>query len=615
MNKIIKLGIKNKELEELARLGEDDNQDVSSLKPFFDVNHDGVWFHGVGHDRDGEYMKPPVRVCDPFYIVGRGQSFDEREYRVIEYKRHGRGAIKQVAFPMAWVGRNDGLSFLRDLGIGIKEKYKNELWDYLQWWGKTDEWQIVSRGGWVDTSCSAYVLPSGEVIGQAEQKVIYVGDMSKKEAYQISGSLSDWQSEVALYLQGNSRPLLALGAVLASPLLAIVREESGGFHFYGSSSIGKSLSGMVAMSAIGEPVGLKVQWKGTNLGFDNEASANNDGIVFLDEISEAEPKVMKDVAYSIFNGVSKLQGAKQGGNRVRTTWRIVAISTGEFDAHHYLKQDGFEWNAGQAVRLPAIPADAGKGLGVFDTLHGFATAQALALHLETSAKRLYGTAWRAYLSELAQRMREQPHAVLERINQLRAEFAEMLPKNLDSQPARTAKRFTLVATALELASEWGITGFDKGVGFAGVYECFMAWYVRDGKSNREEMQIIKNTKDFLELHGRGERFTKAKDGEGEVMPLTARNHAGYVMPVAGDDAMPRFYINDAVFEQEICMGFDTRFVCKVLKECGWLLCESANRPKYKLPPKLASNLRLPTSTRMYCLHGFVPPNAVNEAVE
>lgn len=610
--KLIKF--KQQDLNELAELGNDNNQETSDLKPYFTANQTGVWFHGVGVDKQGNvFAKPPVRICDPFYIIGRGQGQDGREYRIISYQRNGRGAMQNIPFPMGLVGRNDGMSFLRDLGIGIKERHKGELWDYVQWDGKTDEWQIVARGGWTDKTCTTYVLPSGEIIGNPENKVIYTGDTSKKDAYSISGSLNDWQREVGQYLQGNSRPLLALGAIFAAPLLGVLREESGGFHFYGQSSKGKSLTGILAMSAVGEPIGLKVQWKGTGLGFDNYAAANNDGTIFLDEISECKPEVVKDTAYSIFNGVSKLQGAKQGGNRTQITWRVLAISTGEFDAEHYLKQDGIEWNAGQAVRLPAIPADAGKGFGVFDTLHGFHNGMALALHLEDAAKRFYGAPFRAFLAELTAQMTQQPEQFIQRINTLRAEFTELLPPDLDTQPARTAKRFILAATALELASEWGITGFAKGVGAAGVLQCFTAWYERDGVGNREERQIIKNTRNFLDTYGRSERFLSLIKDEYEIMPQTGKDHAGYRVAAAGDDALPRFFITDAVFEKEICHGFDVKFVCEVLHEHGWLVREDVKRQKYKLPPKLTAALRLPKSTRMYCLHGFTPQNEWHES--
>ena len=55
------------------------------------------------------------------------------------------------------------------------------------------------------------------------------------------------------------------------------------------------------------------------------------------------------------------------------------------------------------MRLPSIPADAGKGYGVFEELHGFDTAKALALHLEDAAKTCYGQPFRTFVSELTGR--------------------------------------------------------------------------------------------------------------------------------------------------------------------------------------------------------------------
>lgn len=79
-------------------------------------------------------------------------------------------------------------------------------------------------------------------------------------------------------------------------------------------------------------------------------------------------------------------------------------------------------NAGQAVRLPSIPADAGKGYGVFEELHGFDTAKALALHLEDAAKTCYGQPFRTFVSELTGRLKNNPEDVKARIKVLQAEF-------------------------------------------------------------------------------------------------------------------------------------------------------------------------------------------------
>lgn len=593
-------------------------QDAEGLKPFYQViKHNGamtagVWYHGVAADRDGMgHYKKPMLLSDPFEIVGRGQDFEGAEYRVIEFRRNGQ--IQREALPLGIVGRPDGWEFLRGFGIGIRQNGQcmGLLADFIQWEGSAEVWQIARRGGWCQNDFSAYILPSGEVLGGAGCKVIYTGDTSKRQAFQSAGGLQDWQEKIGRYLTGNSRPLLALGMVFAAPLLRLVNQESGGFHFFGSSSIGKSISGLIAVSAIGDPMRLKAQWKGTSLGFDNEAASNNDGLLFLDEISEADPKTAKEVAYSVFNGQSKLQGAAKGGNRGRLSWLVSVISTGEYDLESYLKAAGFELNAGQAVRLPSIPADAGKGYGVFEELHGFDTAKALALHLEDAAKTCYGQPFRTFVSELTGRLKNNPEDVKARIKVLQAEFEALLPPDLANQPARCAKRFVLAAAALEIAAEWGIVNLAKGAGFAGVLACFEAWYERDGGGNREDRQIIKNTRDFLQAHGKSSKYfvdyVSAGVGMGYQPDFT--EFWGFVGNAYGDRTSGgklRYYLTDRAFEEHICKGFDIRKVCSVLSAEGWMLKDGKNN-RYKLPKKAIDLLGVEVR-RMYCLEGDIPPS-------
>lgn len=168
--------------------------------------------------------------------------------------------------------------------------------------------------------------------------------------------MKEWQDEIARYAAGNSRLLLALGTALAAPLLAITGEQNGGFYIYGDSSDGKTTAALVALSVFGNPQALKMTWRGTDLGFSNAALSRNDGLLVLDEIGEAYPKTISKTAYSVINGKSKIQGAKDGGNRAAQEWHILLFSTGEYSMNAYMNQTGEKWEAGQAVRLPSIPA-------------------------------------------------------------------------------------------------------------------------------------------------------------------------------------------------------------------------------------------------------------------
>ena len=506
---------------------------------------------------------------------------------------------------------------MRGLGIGVNQNGTTmaHLANYLQWEGSQTEYLFSKRGGWVDDACTAYIMPDGDIIGTPEKPVFYVGDLSKRRAYASAGSLEEWQAQLARYAVGNSRLLLALGAVFASPLLGIMKQENGGFHFFGSSSIGKSIIGRAALSVIGNPDELKVQWNGTGLSFDNTAAANNDGIVFLDEMGQADGKTLDYAAYAVFNGAKKGQGAKEGGNREHVTWRVLAVSNGEYEPAYFMKKYGLEWQAGQAVRLPAIPADAGKGFGAFEELHEFTLPEMLAVQLEDAAKAYHGTAWRQYLACLTKRMQENPKGLIGRLNALQADFMAALPSDLASQPRRAGKRFALAAAALELAGEFGITGIERGAGLAGVKTCFNAWLEREGTANREEVEILRNARDFLLEFGWSERFV-SEPRKSSIETLAdkyeaKRSHAGFRVEVSHGTDKPRFFVLDKPFEEEICKGKDKRLVCKILSEKGWLAVDGRNY-KIKLPKGLTGENLMPKGARMYCFNGTLPPDEGNE---
>lgn len=586
----------------------------------------GVYFHEAATAKDGaEYMKPPVRLSDPFEIIGRGQSSDEREYRLLKFRRPNSKEPKTLAMPLEIVGRPDGLAFLRTNGIGVNQNGATiaHLANYLQWEGNQTEYRFSKRGGWCDDSFTAYILPNGEIIGTPETPVFYIGDLSRKRAYEAAGSLEEWQQQIARYAAGNSRLLLALGTGFAAPLLAVMKQENGGFHFFGQSSIGKSISGMAALSLVGNPDELRVQWNGTGLSFDNTAAANHDGMMMLDEMGQADGKTLDAASYAVFNGAKKGQGAKDGGNREHLTWRVLALSTGEYAPEHFMKKYGLDWQAGQAVRLPSVPADAGKGYGTFKQLHGFAKPELLAAHLEQAVKRFHGTAMRAYVGRLAEEMKQNPNGVEGRLNSLYQQFLDLLPPDLASQPIRAAKRFALVAAALELAAEWQITGLEQGAGMAGVKTCFDAWLDYAGRENKEEADILKAARDFMAEHGYTERFvTDPKKSDGSINfagdTVDAKlGHAGYRLTARnGHDGMQAqmWYIHDKVFEEEIGKGKDIKLVCKVLADSGWLQRDGRNN-KRKIPSALVGDNILPANTRMYCMKGIRPPEmAENGAV-
>lgn len=223
--------MKNEKTAEIAEF------EAVTLKPYFECNKNGVFYIAVESNRDGNITeKPPLRLSDCIEIIGRGLDTQGSHYRVIQWRDAISRQRKAAALSMAEIGTPASWQRLQSYGLTIMSgRRKRELLaDYLQTDGQTTPYTVTDKSGWID---GAYILPNGDVIqanpnGKHAAKVIYNGDTSQAAAYAVSGSLEQWQREIAAKAAGNSRLCLAIGTALAAPLLSLLNEQNGGFHLY-----------------------------------------------------------------------------------------------------------------------------------------------------------------------------------------------------------------------------------------------------------------------------------------------------------------------------------------------------------------------------------------------
>ena len=529
--------------------------------PHFEINNRGVWWVNVRTDKDGDIIEAePLLLSDPIDIIGTGQDNDGAYYRIIKFKDKITRQQKTAALPQAEIADGKCWGRLGFYGLSIESNptKRRKLADYLQKEGSQTAFTITDRAGWHEDS---YIMPSGETITATDKDpaIIYNGDTSQAKAYQPNGELTDWQQNIARYAVGNSRLCLALGASFAAPLLSLLNEESGGFHLMGDSSDGKTTAAKVALSVWGKPSGSLLSWSGTKIGFSNTAAARNDGLLVLDEIGQASPHVIGDTVYSVMNGINKVQGAKQGGNRALARWKVMMFSTGEKTPDSILKHHKGDWNAGQAARLPSIRAAA--QYGIYDTLHGFEDGALLSEHIAQSTEKYHGTAGRLFIRQLLDDLEQAKQHATERM----AAFMATIPE-LSGQARRVAKRFAIAAAALELAAP--VTGLPVGVGMAGVKKCFDEWLEANGAGKHEDRRIIEQAEDFIAQHALGTRFMEWSDKS------TNKDHAGYRKQ---EGEKLELWVIRRVFADEIAQSFDEAKVCRVLVDNGLLKYNHKNR--------------------------------------
>lgn len=552
--------------------------------PYYECTRQGVFYFAVETDKKGNNptFQPPMRLSDEIDLIGQGIDDAGDHFRVITWTDSLTRQRKTDAIPMCEIGSN--WARLQGMGIAIlANRRKRELLaDYLQTEGQRTKYTIAHQAGWIGKQ--AYVLPNGDIISHSTQpeRVIYKGDKSQAKGFNASGTLEDWQAHVARYMAGNSRLCLAVGTALAAPLVSLLGLESGGFHLFGDSKDGKSTANNIALSVWGNPKVLGLSWLGTGVGFSNTASARNDGFLSLDEIGQAVPQQASGAIYQLFNGVSKVQGAKEGGNREIQRWHTLVLSNGEKPLDVFFLAAKTNWNAGQAARLPSIKANPSgiERLGIFDTLHGFEAHSDLCENIGHALTQYHGTAGRAFVSALIER----PNAT-EEARQAIANFMATLP-DVNGQARTVAMRFALVSAALELAAQYGVTGLAQGEALPAIRQCFNEWLEREGGTGKfEDRKIMEQALAFMQQFAGSHRFVLYPTGRQDA---TTVELAGYKKLGQGSDGADEFYILEDVFKKEICKDFDKGKVCQVLHSADWLKrysSKSVTRWKHQLRGK------------------------------
>ena len=368
----------------------------------------------------------------------------------------------------------------------------------------------VSKTGWHD---KRFVLPDLTIAAIDAEQVVYQTRDTAHHDYRMLGTLADWQSGVSALCENNTRLELGLAAAFAACFLGPLGDESGGFHFRGSSSSGKTTLLLAAGSVWGggERNGFVKTWKATASGIEGTALRHNDTLLPLDELSQVAAEDAGDIAYQSANGQAKIRANKVCDLRDTPIWNVLFLSTGELSLDQHMQAANRKARGGQMVRLIEIPADAGKEMGVFEDLHSREDGAAFAKELSANATRWYGTASRAFLqrvatdSEIACRfVREQQSAFVR----------SQVPEAATGEVYRAAQRFGLVAAAGELGTLLNITGWHQGRSTEAARVCFEIWMSKRGTlGSFDEKVALDHVRAIIQTHDA--RFQRT---EHEIVP-------------------------------------------------------------------------------------------------
>lgn len=524
--------------------------------------------------KDGE-VKPPLKICSRLDVTALTRDHDSSNWGLELRFTDPDGVVKTWAMPKETLAGGNGDRYcgsLLKMGLTIEsgKQARDGLAAYLAAANPEARALSVKQPGWFN---NMFVLPDA-AYGRSDERVVFsTNDPDEIKRFSRKGTLESWKRQVAAPCQGNSRAIMSICIGLAPPLLALLGEDNGGFHLRGNSSIGKSICLNLGSSPWGSQSLIRT-WNMTVNGLEGVATMHNDIVLPLDELGQADAKAAGEAAYMLGNGQGKGRANKDGDSRTAKRWRNLVLSSGERSMADLMAAAGQLVMAGQEVRMIEIPADAGKGFGVFENIHGARSSQIFAESLKHAIAENHGHAGRTLVQYLAN-PDLQPR-LIESVKTSIQKFVDAnVPEDATGQVGRVARRFGLVAAAGELCIELGILPWAQGEAIEASKKCFAAWVeLRGGVGNHETAQAIARVRKFVESHGES-RFTLWTDysdnnGDGKTI-----NRAGFRRIT--NDGRTEYFVLPEVYKTEVCTGLNPTFVTKTLCEKGFLVKDSQGK--------------------------------------
>lgn len=546
------------------------DSDHAYLASGFSVTNNGL-FYLPKSERSKEKDQKWTRVSSYIKVVALTRDDHNQGWgRLLEIEDRD-GVKKEWAMPMELTA-TEGAEYRRTLlNLGLElsagPQAKNLLTTYITNSNPKKRARCAPKVGWYR---DVYVLPD-RVIGESEERIIYQSE-TPGSIYQSQGEHKDWVNEVSKRCCGNSRLIMSICTGLASALLGQIESDSGGFHIKGQSSTGKSTALRCAASMYSNHKFIR-QWRATDNALEAIASQQNDGLLILDELGQnTDPRSVGNITYMLANGTAKARSTRSGvGMREQLTWRLLYLSSGELGLTELLDRVNQKAQAGMEVRFLEIPADAGAGMGLFENIHDCSTADEFSDKMRVLTAKYHGTLFPLWIEKLVKDQKQ----LFSKIHNGKKEFIKSLKDpSYQGQVIRALDRFALLAVAGEMATEYGLTGWESGEATYAVSQCFLAWMMeRGGGTNLEEIKHLETVRLFLQQHENSRFQNFDSDVDHQIY-----NRAGYFTNSAMENEK-LFLIFPEVFSKEICKALDFKAVSKTLEKHNFLLSSKNSMSK------------------------------------
>ena len=513
-------------------------------------------------------------LCSPIRVSRRFRDRATGSHHIEIQMLNDRGEQDFIIVPLADTHLNPGsiAALLVAHAIPYMSNRNNTntlVGQYLKGCRPAVESVCVEQPGWYD---GTYVPATRNASIGVDSNVSI---MTNQTPMLPSGTLEEWQENVSAYAPGNSRLMFALSMAFAGPLLTPLGAEGGGIGYLGETSKGKTICQFAAASVYAHPLQYKNSFNSTKNGLEAVCTSRNDSLLILDEMAQAPGGDVEAILYNVANGAAKDRMTKDLKKRDGKAWRVLALGSGELSAEQKIRS-GFGNNnktikGGMVVRYPEIPAVVGRH-GVFEDTHGFSSSREFSERLERNTKTYFGTALPAFIERFAHDYDGSTRRAL-KLFDLFVEKAQSLTVDCASEVSRVVNRFAVIAAAGELATMYGVTGWQPNEANEAALRMLKDWLVSIGgmKSGFDVERGIERVLSFIIKNE--SRFDDSGTG------YASRDRVGFRTPLPDGRVAYDILTDEFV---RLLGEYDPATIAKALDERGMLEHDDGRwQKKYK----------------------------------
>jgi hypothetical protein len=301
--------------------------------PYFRGVNGGVYVRTTNADGD---IEEKLIYHNDLYVVKRVVDVEVGEGLVMRLHLP-KDAVREFTLSLsAATSREEFRKLMSSKGVAIMKW--DELMQYTMTWinelqSTTDAEQARRQFGWTDDTCTSFVLGNRHIYAN------HVGEnppstqtVALFPAFEPKGSFEEWRRVADFYNRpGFELHQYVFGTGFGSVLMQFMPVHCAGLHLYSrESGVGKTTAMAVGASIWGNPEELIIGERDTHNTKMNRGELYHNLPLYMDELTNAKPKELSDLAYQLTGG--KQRGRMASGSNTERhrgdAWNLLAVTTG-----------------------------------------------------------------------------------------------------------------------------------------------------------------------------------------------------------------------------------------------------------------------------------------------